>query len=122
VPNIDVIRRGILIGFVTKLGSGSSGVLEGRNLIRSSTLPIATTGVVGTLQIVFTNSITTTYVNRIANQLSMNSMITRRYINVNVMNPRKGYQEPSTINVQIPNYKTGHHVRPNKVAFKYPNF
>jgi len=26
---MDVVRRGILIGFVTKLGSGSNGVLAG---------------------------------------------------------------------------------------------
>jgi hypothetical protein len=32
VPNIDVIKRGVLIGFATKLGSGSGGVLIIRNL------------------------------------------------------------------------------------------
>jgi hypothetical protein len=26
VPTMDIVRRGILIGFVAKLGSGSSGV------------------------------------------------------------------------------------------------
>ncbi len=31
-PNIDVIRKGVLIGFVTKLGSGLGRVLVGRNL------------------------------------------------------------------------------------------
>ncbi len=31
-PNMDVVRRGTLIGFVTNLGNGSSGVLVGRNL------------------------------------------------------------------------------------------
>jgi hypothetical protein len=31
-PNMDVVKRGILIGFVAKLGSGSGGVLTGRNL------------------------------------------------------------------------------------------
>jgi hypothetical protein len=30
--NIDVVRRGVLIGFATKLGSGSGGILIGRNL------------------------------------------------------------------------------------------
>jgi hypothetical protein len=25
-PNIDVVKRGVLIGYTTKLGSGSSGV------------------------------------------------------------------------------------------------
>jgi len=56
---MDVIKRGILIGFIAKLGSGSSGVLTIRNLNRSSTLPIATTRVVGKPQIMFTNPITT---------------------------------------------------------------
>jgi hypothetical protein len=36
-PNMDVVRRGILIGFVAKLGSGSNGVLVGRNLSWNST-------------------------------------------------------------------------------------
>ncbi len=31
-PNIDVIRRGILIRSTTKLGNESGGVLAGRNL------------------------------------------------------------------------------------------
>jgi hypothetical protein len=31
-PNMDVVKRGILIGFLAKLGSGSGGVLTGRNL------------------------------------------------------------------------------------------
>jgi hypothetical protein len=49
---IDVIRRGILIGFVAKLGSELGGVLKGRNLSQSSTLPTTTIGVVGTPQMV----------------------------------------------------------------------
>jgi hypothetical protein len=32
VPNMDVVRRGILIRSVAKLGSGSGGVSVGRNL------------------------------------------------------------------------------------------
>jgi hypothetical protein len=32
VPNIDVIKRGVLIGYATKLGSGSGGVSAIRNL------------------------------------------------------------------------------------------
>jgi hypothetical protein len=31
-PNINVVRRGVLIGSTTKLGSGSSGVSTVRNL------------------------------------------------------------------------------------------
>jgi hypothetical protein len=64
VPNINVVRRGVLIGFTTKLGNELGGVLIGRNLSRSSVLPIAITRVVGIPQMVFTNSITTTHVNR----------------------------------------------------------
>jgi hypothetical protein len=57
LPNMDVVRRGVLIGSVAKLGSELGGVLVGRNLHRSFALPIATTGVVGTLHMVFTNPI-----------------------------------------------------------------
>jgi hypothetical protein len=65
MPNIDVIRRGILIGFVTKLGSRLNGVLVRRNLSRSLALPKTTIGVVGILQMVFTNPIMTIHVNKI---------------------------------------------------------
>jgi hypothetical protein len=56
-PNIDVVKRGILIKSTTKLGSGSSGVSIIRNLSQSLALPTTTTGVVGILQMVFTNLI-----------------------------------------------------------------
>ncbi len=46
VPNMDIVKRGILIRYVAKLGTESGGVLVGRNLSRSSTLP-TTIGVVG---------------------------------------------------------------------------
>ncbi len=48
VPTMDVVKRGVLIGFETKLGSGSGGILIGRKLSGSSTLP-TTIGIVGTL-------------------------------------------------------------------------
>jgi hypothetical protein len=38
-PNMDVVRRGVLIGSTAKLGSGLGGVLARRNLSQSSTLP-----------------------------------------------------------------------------------
>ncbi len=38
-PNIDVVRRGILIGSVVRLGNGLSGVLAVRNLNQSLALP-----------------------------------------------------------------------------------
>jgi hypothetical protein len=66
VPNINVVRRGILIGSIAKFRSGSSGVSKRRNLSRSSALPIATTGVVGIPQMVFTNLITATHGNKTA--------------------------------------------------------
>jgi hypothetical protein len=66
-PNIDVIRRGVLIGFVTKMGSGSSGVLALRNLNRSLVLPIGTIAIVGIPQMVFINLITATHGNMTIN-------------------------------------------------------
>jgi len=66
-PNIDVVRREILIGFTTKLGSGLGGVSVIRNLNQSLALPTTSTRVVGTPQMVFTNPIMTIHVNRIAN-------------------------------------------------------
>jgi len=38
-PNIDVVRKGVLIGSVTKLSSGLGGVSTRRNVNRSSMLP-----------------------------------------------------------------------------------
>jgi hypothetical protein len=55
-------------------------------------LPTSITKVVGILQMVFTNPIMTTHVNKITNQLLMNSMVVGRYKIVDVMNPRGGYQ------------------------------
>jgi hypothetical protein len=48
MPNIDVVRRGILIGFVAKLDNGLGGVSTGRNLSQNSALPMATTRIIGT--------------------------------------------------------------------------
>jgi hypothetical protein len=41
-PNTNIVRSGVLIGFAANLGSGSSGVLAGRNLSWSSTLSTTT--------------------------------------------------------------------------------
>ncbi len=86
------------------------------------TLPITTTGVVGTPQMVFTNPIMTTHVSRIEDQPLMNSMDAGRCRNVDVMNPKRRYQKPSTITVPIFYHRNGHYVRLNKVAFKYLDF
>ncbi len=90
MPNINVVRRGLLIGFVTKLGSRSSGVLVVRNLGRSSALPIVITKVMATPQMVFTNLIMSIHVNRIANQTLMNPMDVGGYGSVDVVNLRRG--------------------------------
>jgi hypothetical protein len=45
---MDVVRRGVLIGFTSKLGSGLGGVLSTRNMSQSLALPMVTIGVVGT--------------------------------------------------------------------------
>jgi hypothetical protein len=45
---MDVVRRGVLIGSITKLGNGLGGISTKKNLSQSSTLPITTTRVVGT--------------------------------------------------------------------------
>jgi hypothetical protein len=67
VPSIDVVRRGVLIGSVAKLGSGSRGVSTLRNLNQSLALPTTTIGVVSIPQMVFTNPVMTIHVNKIAN-------------------------------------------------------
>ncbi len=66
-PTMNVVRRGILITSITKLGSGSDKISAGRKLNGSSTLPTITARVVGTPQMVFTNLIMTTHVNRTTN-------------------------------------------------------
>ncbi len=67
MPNIDVVKRGVVIGSAAKLGSKLGGVLVLKNLSQSSTLPTSTTGVIGILQMVFTNLITTIHVNMTTN-------------------------------------------------------
>ncbi len=91
VPTMDVVRRGVLIGSTTKMGNGSGGVLTGRKLSGSTTLPTSTIGVVGTPQMVFTNPILITHVNMTRDQPSMSSMVAKRYRSVDVMNSKGGY-------------------------------
>jgi len=53
----------------------------------------------------------------------MNSMVVGRYKSADVVHPRGGYQKSIAIN--LPNFfyhRDGHYVRPNMVAFKYPDF
>jgi len=91
-PNIDVVKRGVLIGFATKLGSKSGGVLARRNLKRSSALPTTTIKVIGILQVVFINLIMAIHGNMITNQPLMNSMAIGRCKSASAMHSRKGYQ------------------------------
>jgi len=91
-PNIDVVRRGILFGFVAKLGNGSNGILVVRNLNQSSTLLTAIIRVVGIPQMVFINLILTTHVNRIANRPLMNSMVAGGYRSENVRHLKGGIE------------------------------
>jgi hypothetical protein len=121
-PTMDVVRRGILIGFIAKLGNGSCGVSAKMKLSGSSTLPTTIIRVVGTPQMMFTNLIMTTHVNTSANQPPMNSMVARGYKSTYVMNPRGGYQEPSIIIAPILDHINRHYFRPNKVTLKYPDF
>ncbi len=75
MPNINVIRRGVVIGCVAKLSSGSSGISTIRNLSQSLALLKAITRGVGILQMVFINSITTTHLNKSTNRPLMSSMV-----------------------------------------------
>jgi hypothetical protein len=119
-PNTNFVRGGILIGFAANLGHGLGGLSEGRNLSKSSRLPTTTDGV-GTPQMVFTNLIMTTRVNKNADQPPMNSIAAKGYKNTDVGNPIKGYQEPSMINVRIFNHINGHSMKLNLVDFNYLN-
>ncbi len=96
-PNIDVVRRGVLIGSIAKLDSKLGGVSTIRNLSWSLALLTITIGVVRTPQMVFTNPITTIHVNRTTNQPLMNSMAVGGYKNVDATNLRGGYQEPFVV-------------------------
>jgi hypothetical protein len=51
----------------------------------------------------------------------MSSMVARAYKSANATNLKGGYQKPFVVTAQIRDHKDGHYVRPNKVAFKYPD-
>jgi hypothetical protein len=55
-------------------------------------------------------------------QPSMSSMVAKRYKSADVMNSKGGYWEPFVVTTPIFNNRDGHYVKPNMVAFKYPNF
>jgi hypothetical protein len=122
VPNISVIRRGVLIRFPTKSGSGSGGVLTRRNLSQSLALLATTTGVVDILQMVFTNLTMAIHGNRITYRPLMRSMVVGGCRSINVVHSRGGYREPFVIMAPIFDYKDGHYVKLNKVTLKYLDF
>ncbi len=86
------------------------------------TLPVTTIGVVGISQMVFTNLLMITHVNKTTNQPLMSSMATRRCKSIDVVHPRGGYQEPITVTAPIHDQRDGHYVMPNMVAIKYLDF
>jgi hypothetical protein len=121
-PNINVVRRGVLIGFTTKLGSGLGGVLAIKNLSRNLTLLTITIGVIGIPQMVFTNLMITIHMNKTTNRPLMSSMVVGGYKSIDVVHLRRRYQELIVVIVPILDHKDGHCVKPNKVALKYPDF
>jgi hypothetical protein len=89
VPNMNVVRRGVVIDSTTNIGCGSGRFSVGRNLSRSSALPVTNIGVVVTPQMVFTNlGIMTTRVNKTSNQPPMFSIVIGRYRSTYVKNPK----------------------------------
>jgi hypothetical protein len=75
VPNIDVIRRGTLIGSTKKMVSRLGGVSVGRNPSRSSTLPTTITRVVGIPQMLFTNLLMAIHGNKTIDRPLINLMV-----------------------------------------------
>jgi hypothetical protein len=73
------------------LDSGLGGVSTKRNLNWNMTLPTTTIRVVTTPQMVFTNSIMTTHVNRNLGRPPMSSMVVGGYKIVDVTNSRGRY-------------------------------
>jgi len=49
-------------------------------------------------------------------------MVIGRYTNIDVANPRGGYQKPYVVIVQIFDHQDGHSIKPNRVALKYLDF
>ncbi len=89
---------------------------------RSFKLPIVSTGIVGTPQMVFANLIMTIRVNKIADQPLMNLIVARGYRSTDVENIREGYRKPFVVTEEIPTHRNGHYVKLNMVAINYPNF
>ncbi len=78
------------------------------------TLPTTIIGDVGTPQMVFTNPIMTTHVNRTIDQPPLSSMVVGRYISADVTNPKRGYWEPYVIIVPIIDHIDCHYIKPKR--------
>ncbi len=122
MPNMNVVRRGVVIRFTTNLDHGLGRFSMGRNFNENSRLPIIIIGIVGTPQMVFTSPIMIIHVNKTTYQPLMSSMIVGRYKNTYVENRKRGYLEPFVITQGIIDHKNGHFVKLNGVALKYPDF
>ncbi len=88
---------------------------------QSLAIPVVITRVFSIPQLVFTNSIMTTHVNKIVDRPLMSSMAVGRYKSLDVMHPKGGYRKPIAITAPILDHKDGHYFKPNKVALKYPD-
>jgi hypothetical protein len=121
-PNMNVARRGGVIGFAVNLGRGLGGFLMGKSLSRSLRLSTTNARFFGTPQMLFTNPIIIIHVHKTIDEPPMSSIAIGGYRNTYAENPKGEYQGPSIMTHGIFNYRNGHFVRPNKVAFKYPDF
>ncbi len=91
MPNMNVARRGVVIGSIVNLSHGLSEFSMGRNLSRSLELPTGNTRVFGTPQMVFTNPIMNIHVHKTIDRPPMNSKVARRYRSKNGEHPKRGY-------------------------------
>ncbi len=119
---MNVAKREIVIGSVVSLDHGLSRFFTGKNLNRSLGLSTTNIRVARTPHMVFTNIIMTTHVHKTINKPPMNLIAIKRFRNTNVEDLKGGYQRPFVITQGIPNYRNGHFVKSNKVAFKYLDF
>ncbi len=83
---------------------------------------IAITGVVGIHQMVFTNLIMTTHVNKTAHRPLMNLMAVKRHKSGDVVHSKGRYQKSIVVIVPIFNHIDALYVKPNMVALKYLDF
>ncbi len=91
MPNMNVARRGVVIGSAVNLNHGLGKFSMGRNLSRSLELPMGNTRVFGTPQMVFTNPIMIIHVHKTIDRPLMNSKAAGRYKSTNAEDPKRGY-------------------------------